>query len=219
LGATEASRVLAEARRSFADGIDSLLASSSEDARQIGLIVRDLRFDPTSFSISRIGTDPALAFLVPGEGEWALDLAFPMSPIRVPAPAWWDEVRATLPEPGRDAADDQMWPSIGDAPAIIARHDSAEQIVTLVLRDAANREWKAAQVPPPVDWLLRLDTPPIDSITRRGLRRAFDEAALYSEETRIAGIERPRRDRSGARRVASARLANLSHSSFRLHEP
>ncbi len=218
-GGREAVRALAEARRSFTDGIDSLLASSSEEAQHIGRIVRDLRFDPMSFSISRIGTDPALAFLVPGEGEWALDLAFPMSPIRVEAPAWWDDVRTALPESPKDAGagDYPTWPAAGQSPAIIARYDSATDIVTLVLRDSAMREWKAAQVPPPVEWLLRLDTPPIDSITRRGLRRAFDEAALYSEDTRIATGERVRTDRLVALHAAAGRIPFISPSSFRLH--
>jgi hypothetical protein len=193
-GEREAERAVAEARTSFADGIDSLLSASGREAQEIARVLRDLRFDPTSFSVSHVGGDPAVVFLVPGEGEWAVDLAFPMSPVPVAAPVWWAEVRPMLPSSPADAVDDE-WSGAGRAPTIIARYDTVEQIATLVLRDSAAQEWKAAQVPPPVDWILRLDAPPLDSASRRGLRRAFDDAALYSDETRIA--ERP--PRAGAR--------------------
>ena len=186
-GQAEAIRVVGEARRTFADGVDSLLASSDPRAEELGGVVRDLRFDPASFSIARAGNEPAVAFLVPGEGDWAVDLAFPMSPIRVAAPPWWAEIRPSLPS-SPDTALDEIWDRPGAKPGVIGRHDTAQRIVTLVLRDSADREWKAARVPPPVEWILWLDAPPLDSAARRGLRRAFDEASLYSEETRIVGI-------------------------------
>jgi hypothetical protein len=191
-GKAEATRAVAEARRTFADGIDSLLASSERDAQDVGRVIRDLRFDPASFSIARIGNAPAVAFLVPGEGDWALDLAFPMSPIRMTTPAWWSEIALTLPT-SPDSVADEVWDRTGANAGIIARLDTAERIVTLVLRDSADREWKAARVPPPVEWVLWLDAPPIDSASRRGLKRAFDDAALYSEDTRIVSLPDGRR--------------------------
>lgn len=221
-GEPEARRAVAEARASFADGIDSLLAASGREAQQIARVIRDLRFDPTSFSVSHLGADPTVIFLVPGEGEWALDLAFPMSPVRVAAPSWWEEVRPLLPSSPEDSID-EVWERMGNAPAIIARYDTVEQIATLVLRDSAAQEWKAAQVPPPVAWILRLDAPPLDSASRRGLRRAFDDAALYSDETRIAQESMPRvfndvalRSRPAGIARRHARAARLSHGSARL---
>jgi hypothetical protein len=189
-GTPEARKAVAEARRSFADGIDSLLTASGGEAQAVGRVLRELRFDPASFSVSNIGADPAVVFLVPGEGEWALDLAFPLAPVPVTPPEWWKEVRSLLPSSSTDAVND-IWDAVQGSPAIIARYDTAEQIATLVLRDSAEQEWKAAQVPPPVDWILRLDVPPLDSASRRGLRRAFDDAALYSDETRIAMAATP----------------------------
>jgi hypothetical protein len=186
-GEREAERAVARARTSFADGIDSLLAAPGREAQAVARVLRDLRFDPESFSIAHLGADPAVIFLVPGEGEWAVDLAFPLSPVRVAAPSWWQEVRALLPSSPEDSPED-VWARVGSSPTIIARYDTIEGIATVVLRDSAAQEWKAAQVPPPVDWVLRLDAPPLDSASRRGLRRAFDEAALYSEETRIAAV-------------------------------
>ena len=184
-GRAESNRAASEARASFTEGIDSLLAVPGREARQLAAILRDLRFDPTSFSVSHLGNAPAVVYLVPGEGEWALELAFPMEPIPVAEPSWWAEVRPLLPSSPDDAAD-EMWSGAGAAPSIIARYDTLERTATLVLRDSAGQEWKAAQVPPPVDWILRLDAPVMDSAARRGLRRAFDDAALYSEDTRIA---------------------------------
>ncbi len=183
-GAAESRRATGEARASFADGIDSLLTAPRFEAQQIARVLRELRFDPASFSVDHVGTDPALVFLVPGDGEWALDLAFPLAPVRVAAPDWWNEVRPLLPSATNPVED--VWESASTPLTIIARYDTLEQIATLVLRDSAAREWKAAQVPPPVDWILRLDLFPLDSVARRGLRRAFDEASLYSDETRIA---------------------------------
>jgi hypothetical protein len=184
-GAPEANRAIAEARANFASGIDSLLSAPGREAQQIARVLRDLSFDPQSFSVSREAADPAVVFLIPGEGEWAVDLAFPLAPVRVAPPVWWEELRPLLSSSTEDAPDD-VWKPVGSSPMIIARYDTIEGIATLVLRDSASQEWKAGQVPPPVDWIFRLDAPPIDSASRRGLRRAFDDAALYSEETRIA---------------------------------
>src|SRR5687767_12048597 len=121
-GRAEATRVIGEARRTFADGIDSLLASTDPGAQDIGSVIRDLRFDPSSFSVARLGNEPAVAFLVPGEGDWAVDLAFPMSPIRIKAPAWWSEIRVTLPT-SPDTAVEEIWDRAGANPGVLARHD------------------------------------------------------------------------------------------------
>ena len=209
-GRAEARRVVDEARRTFADGIDSLLASTDPGAQDVGSVIRDLRFDPASFSIARVGNEPAVAFLVPGEGDWAIEFAFPMSPIRVRAPAWWSGIRPMLPN-SPESEIDESWDREGAMPGVTARLDTAERIVTLVVRDSAQREWKAARVPPPVEWILWLDVPPLDSAARRGLKRAFDEAALYSDDTRIVG-----RSPSPGHRHASRRpLPPSSPRSFR----
>ena len=201
-GRAEAARVVSEARRTFADGIDSLLASTDPQAQSIGGVIRDLRFDPASFSISRVGNEPAVEFLVPGEGDWALDLAFPMSPIPVAAPRWWADIRPTLPT-SPDTGLTEVWDRPGASPGVIARHDTIEKIITVIVRDSAEREWKAARVPPPVEWILWLDVPPLDSASRRGLRRAFDEASLYSEDTRIVELAPTARLRHAARRPSA----------------
>jgi hypothetical protein len=186
-GRRAAEKAAADARLSFSSGIDSLLAVPGRESATIARVMRGLRFDPTSFSVVSIGPEPAVVFLVPGDDDWATDLAFPMAPIRVPPPGWWAQIKPLLTSTGPDSAEDR-WESRGTIAAVIARYDTLENLATLVLRDSAGQEWKAAQVPPPVDWVMRLDFPPLDTATRRGLRRAFDDAALYSEDTRIAAL-------------------------------
>ena len=221
-GPAEATRVIGEARRTFADGVDSLLASSDPRAEELGTVVRELRFDPASFSIGRIGNEPTVAFLVPGEGDWAVDLAFPMSPIRVAPPPWWAEIRPTLPT-SPDSTLDEVWDRPGASPGVVGRHDTAQRIVTLVLRDSADREWKAARVPPPVEWILWLDAPPLDSASRRGLRRAFDEASLYSDDARIVtlpsrpGIRHASHTSVAVRRYRSRGVSRLAPQRLPLH--
>ena len=80
----------------------------------------------------------------------------------------------------------------------------------LVLRDSAGRSWPAGNVPWPSRWLVRLDTPPIDSATRRALARAFDESALYSEDARTVSLPR-QRSRAPAHAARTARLVS-SHA-------
>ena len=198
-GAREAKRVIEEARRRFAVGIDSLRASEDEEAKLLADAMHELRFDPTSFSIERVGGDPAVSFLVPGEGDWAVELAVPTAPVAVTAPPWWREVRETLPAARGSVAED-IWERTGAS--VIARADTIDSIVTLILVDSAGHEWRAARVPPPVERILWLDRPRLDSLGRDALRRAFEAAALYSENTRIAvGPARQRRE-SGFRPVS-----------------
>jgi hypothetical protein len=182
-GSREAKRVIDEARRTFIAGLDSLRTSADADAQLLAEAMRDLRFDPTSFSIERVGNEPAVSFLVPGQGDWALELAVPTTPLLVSAPPWWNEVRETIPT-SSDRRGEEVWDRPGVA--VLARGDSTGDLVTLVLLDTAATEWRAARVPPPVHRIFWLDRPPIDSVSRRALSRAFQDAALYSEGTRIA---------------------------------
>jgi hypothetical protein len=83
----------------------------------------------------------------------------------------------------------------------------------LELRDAAGKLWNAGRIPPPPRWLLRLDAPPLDSVARRALARAFDESALYSEDARTAS-RTPRSStgaRAGLRAVARHRPRGGAH--------
>ena len=78
---------------------------------------------------------------------------------------------------------------------ILARYDSAAETAQLSLSNHV-REWPVRMVAAPVLHVFWLDRPPIDSMQRKALARAFDEASLYDETTRTV--------RDGARRQPRA---------------
>jgi hypothetical protein len=94
-------------------------------------------------------------------------------------------VRAVLPESADSAADRWRRPGY----EVVARYDSAGT-VTLALRDTLRHEWIAGRMPGPAHRIYWLDRPPLDSASRHGLARAFDEAALYSDDARSASLDR-----------------------------
>jgi hypothetical protein len=65
-----------------------------------------------------------------------------------------------------------------------------------------------------VHQLLALDRPPIDSLTRRALARAFDESTLY-DETAVSVRWTPPRDRSSRHARARAAARTSTHTSTR----
>jgi hypothetical protein len=60
------------------------------------------------------------------------------------------------------------------------------------LRDAGGQEWPLGFVPAAVHRVMWLDDSTVTPGTRAALQRAFDEAALYGEETRLARRNAPR---------------------------
>ncbi|MGH7669617.1 MAG: hypothetical protein ACRENQ_08975, partial [Gemmatimonadaceae bacterium] len=76
--------------------------------------------------------------------------------------------------------------------AVLARIDTADSVADVSLVDsAAHRTFAVAQVHTPLRRVYWLDAPPIDSITRRALGRAFNDAALYDDNVRVAGRRPP----------------------------
>ena len=63
------------------------------------------------------------------------------------------------------------------------------------LLDSARRSWPIAHLPAPARRIFWLDGGAVDSVTRAALTRAFDEAALYSEDTRTAMTPPPKNAR------------------------
>jgi hypothetical protein len=116
------------------------------------------------------------------------------------AAAWWTEVRGTLSVAPFDSSLDR-WERPGLS--VVTRYDATGDRATLVMLDSAGREWPVARISAPAYSLLWLDAPPLDPATRRALTRAFDEAALYSEQSRTA---------LGPRRERAARLVSTSRS-------
>ncbi len=172
-------RILRDEQRALAATFDSVRKSSDPRARVAARMLRGFIEDDSSFSLVLVDTGPAVAFLVPGQGERAGGYALPLPPIRIPAGEWWNEVRATLPShrgPNEDA-----W--AGPVYDVVVRYDSAADAALLTLRDASGKEFLAMPLPAPVTRVYRLDSLARDTLTINALRRAFDEAAPDASDT------------------------------------
>ena len=75
------------------------------------------------------------------------------------------------------------------------------------LLDSAGRAFPIATLPAPARRIFWLDHGAVDSATRAALARAFDEAALYSEDTRTAMTPAPKK----ARPANSSRIRSTRH--------
>ncbi|MGQ0713975.1 MAG: hypothetical protein ACT4PJ_09610 [Gemmatimonadaceae bacterium] len=193
-----AAQVVAEGQRRFSLALDSVLASPDARARAAADAIADFDFDSSSFSIVRDGRRPALQFYVPGQGARAGGMMISLPPIPADSSlSWWADVLPTLSLAPLDSSLDR-WERAGLA--IVARYGDGGDRAALAVVDSAAREWPVARISAPVYSLLWLDMPPLDPATRRALTRAFDEAALYSEQSRTAVRESRRRAPS----VASA---------------
>lgn len=177
VGADEARRVTAAAQASLAQLVDSIRTAGAAGDERASVATESLesfRFDSTSFGITDIGRDPAVAFMVPGHGTDDEALALYLPPITVKAPVWWKSVRATLPEWAKDSAR-VTWDRANYE--IAARPSADGETLALVLIGGAvpkAHEWPIATVAAPAYQLIPLDTPPIDSTARAALSRAFD---------------------------------------------
>jgi hypothetical protein len=183
-GDTAAKRIIAEGRRRFSLALDSVLASPDARARAAADAIADFEFDASSFVIVRDGRVPAVQFFAPGHGARAGGMMISLPPINADSTAsWWIEVRGTLSVAPFDSSLDR-WERPGLS--VVARYDATGDRATLAMLDSAGREWPVARISAPAYSLLWLDVPPLDPNTRRALTRAFDEAALYSEQSRTA---------------------------------
>ncbi|HUF26466.1 MAG TPA: hypothetical protein VMM18_05730 [Gemmatimonadaceae bacterium] len=178
----DASRIEAEGRRRFAAVTDSVLAHGSAVARRAGEALAGFVFDPTSFSIAQLEGESAVTFLVPGESSRAEWVRLELPPIAAGAPPWWEEIRATLPVTTDDPLVDR-WPRPDYD--VLARYASDADTVVLSLR-GTSLTWRLGVLAAPVHRIEWLDAPPIDSVQRAALSRAFDEAELYDTDRRIA---------------------------------
>jgi hypothetical protein len=201
-GDAAAARLARQARRSYLAAIDSIFRSDSHGARLVAAALRSYAFDESSFAITDLAGAPAVTFHVPGKGSGtAGGVTLPLPPIAAGNPAWWrDDVRAGLPQVRADSLLER-W-SRG-ALEVAARYDTVfgATYAMLSVRDSARRrEWPIARVQAPVHHIHWLDRPALDSVVRRGLARAFNEAAFYDENVRTAELKRgPRSELGGPR--------------------
>lgn len=185
-GAEAAARLEAEGRRRFSAAMDSILQGGGTLDRRAADALAAFAFDAHSFRIVDRDGASAVAFAIPGRGPHAGGLTLELDPIPAGAPAWWEQVRPTLPAPTEDPLV-ARWRR--ESYHVLARHAPAGDRALLTLRDSTS-EWRIGLVPTPVSRIEWLDEPAIDTVDRRALSRAFDEAALYDDHTSIARRER-----------------------------
>ena len=199
-GTSNGRYILRRGRTLFAQARDSLRASRDSSSRDAARAIGDFRFDDASFNIAEVDGEPAVKFYAPGHGARAGGYALPLPPIPVSAPGWWQDARDGLPAAG-DASGIRWLHAGYRVVAKSTRGDSA----LLSLEDSTGRQWRIAELPALPRRIFWVDSASADSATRRALARAFDEAALYSDEVRVASARVPRA------RPARVRLAAESH--------
>ena len=193
-GDSAAKGLTAEGKRRFSITLDSVIASGDERAREAIPALADLAFDPASFTLTAVSRDPAVEFAAIGTGPLAGGIILPLEPIRAPVPAWWNDVRHALPEVSADSMTD-TWSR--DILAVDVRYDADGDRAELLVRDTVRRfSWRLVSIPAPAYRVYWIDAA-ADSLNRQALERAFDEAALYSEESRT--VSRPVTGRTPAR--------------------
>jgi hypothetical protein len=203
LGVPGAERMIAAGQRRFGAAKDSARAigeagDESERRGSRALTGGAFSFDPLSFTLGDHDRALAVTFIVPGHGATGSGryLSIGSIPVAGPLPAWWREVRPTLPNADSTAV---VWKH--GKIDIVARYDTIEDDVQLALRDSTRHEWPVARVPSPAHRVFWLDTP-ADTDTRRALVRAFDESALYSDDARSVRFD-GRLHEHGAARFAA----------------
>ena len=213
-GSEAAQRLITAARRSYVAALDSISGSSDDRAEALARALDDFSFDPGSFTLGAEAGQPSVVFHVPGRGEGeAGDLAIPLPALTVRPPAWWPDVQHGLPATGATAPVDR-WEHAGFV--VTARYEG--DAAALSLR-AGSRSWAIGVVQLPVHQILWLHTPAIDSVARRGLRRAFDEAVFYDETMRTASHDRARSIPSALTMRTSKPVSESQHETSELMMP
>ena len=154
------------------------------------------RLDPASFSITTLDGAPAVAYAIPGAGFGDAGHLLALAPILIGEPAWWAAAMTTLPVSSADGGRD-VWRR--GAYEVVVRYDARSGAAQLALRDSTSREWALGRIPAPATRILWLDRPPLDSLWRRALDRAFDESSLYDETVRTAAYRTRPRHRGAVR--------------------
>lgn len=167
--------------------LDSVRGRQDERGKRASAQLAHYRMDPESFSLTTVEGGPAIEYALTGEGEGDAGHSLPLAPIRFGEPIWWRDVAASLPTSSADGRRD-VW--LRGRYAVVVRYDD-EGGARLAVRDSTSKEWPVAQVSSPAKRIYWLDRPVVDGDTRHALSRAFDEAAGYGVETRVASRRAP----------------------------
>jgi hypothetical protein len=188
-GSAAADSAVTEMRTRWTTTRDSLLALTDERAARAQRALASFAFDPSSFTIVANERKPSVVFAVPGETSGGSGGALELRARAIAAAPWWNAIRDELPT----AADDVLQWAHGSH-TLVARPGSDGERSRLVVRDAMRRDWSVGIVTGAIQHVIWLDAS-VDADTRKALRKAFNEASGYSEDTRVAVLELFRRGR------------------------
>jgi hypothetical protein len=184
-GRVDARAIVAEGQRQWREMRDSMLAASAEldDADAVRAELAQLNFDARSFGLVVHDRAPRVQFTLTQTGALVASDAQSLFPLAVEPPAWWEAIQPDYPEEQDPAV--RRWPR-GEYALIARPAEGASPRVSFALRDAAGTEWRLGFVPAPVHRVMWLEDTLMAPGTREALVKAFDEAAFYSEDTRVA---------------------------------
>ncbi len=156
-----------------------MLAHPDETGRRARRVLSAVAFDPGSFGLASRERDPQVVFAVPVTTRRGSVAAIALTPRAVPTPAWWHDLGEDLPL-GADSVRHWTHGEVDVTARLLDEGDRAR----VVLRDGNHNEWVAGTVTAPVQHVYWLDR--VNAETRKALRRAFNDASMYSDDTRIA---------------------------------
>lgn len=207
-GEAEEKRIGPLAEAAWRAARDSLLAAADARGAAARSAIEHFEFNMSSFALAAQDRVPQVRFVVPGSGGNAGGVTIPLPPQRVAEPDWWRDVRDELP---LGPASQFRWPR--ERFELLARMDTAGgDRATLTLRDG-EREWPVGVVRGPVRRVFWLDAPALSREGRQALVRAFDDASLYGEQSRIVQAPRLRGKPTVAPASRHARQGGGSHRS------
>lgn len=202
-GRASARQAVTDGQRQWRELRDSTLvaAAGTKAEKALRSEYERFSFDARSFSLEVDEQRPLVRFSLALSGSLNPIQALQLGPVAVEEPAWWPTVRADYPATGESG--ERVWQRAEYS--IVARPAAGmTPRVAFALRDAGGQEWPLGFVPAPVQRVMWLDDSLIVPGTRDALLRAFDEAALYGEETRVA---RGRRAPTSALLLPAQRVA------------
>ena len=148
-----------------------------------------LSFDARSFILGVQERAPRVRFALAQSGSEIATGAHELFPIPVDPPVWWPGVAETQPVDGE--LGERVWVRPGYT--LVSRPAEAPSArAAFSLRDEGGTEWRLGSLPSPVLRVMWLDDSAVAPGTRDALTRAFNDAALYSGDTRVVSVPRRR---------------------------
>lgn len=190
-GAEAAGSLEGDASAEWRSARDSLLAIRDRRSRRAQNAVATFAFDPASFTIESYGGKPHVVFAVPGVIARGSLSAIELDSREAPVPEWWGALRDELP-----AGPDSLLSWKHGPLELRAALDESGDVARLSLHDStSHRAWRVASVAAPIWRVLWLDAA-TSAADRKALKRAFNDASMYSDDSRIAMAPRRARPRT-----------------------